>query len=276
MNLAEKIYKLRTQQNLSQGDLADMLDVSRQSISKWETGNAVPELDKLMKMCDVFGVSLDELTDRTEEAPKKPAPITTTLSHSEILGYIMLIAALFAGILCVINNYTIYFLTLVLPFLSASIILLKMKDRGTYWAKWVTIGGVCIHLSMQYGMKIFFPLLLAGTAGMYFYSRKYLSVNKPRKEMSVGSLIFSWTALLSSFTAFLIYRSSDSWVMNIRPEISYNTVTGATEYTYTWFEKLKMDYGQYLTYFILAAFMVAFAYLFYQSVYKVVKKRSEE
>lgn len=44
MNLGERIYKLRSVKNLSQGDLAEILDVSRQSISKWENNNAVPEL----------------------------------------------------------------------------------------------------------------------------------------------------------------------------------------------------------------------------------------
>jgi len=42
MSLGERIYKLRKEKNLSQGDLADMLGVSRQSISKWENNSAVP------------------------------------------------------------------------------------------------------------------------------------------------------------------------------------------------------------------------------------------
>jgi len=49
MSLAENIYRLRTEQNMSQLDLADALEVSRQSVSKWETGTAVPELEKLIK-----------------------------------------------------------------------------------------------------------------------------------------------------------------------------------------------------------------------------------
>lgn len=64
MSIGNNIYKLRTAKNLSQGDLADQLDVSRQSVSKWETDAAVPDLDKLMKLCDVFEVSLDEITGR--------------------------------------------------------------------------------------------------------------------------------------------------------------------------------------------------------------------
>ena len=66
MKLYENIYRLRTERGMSQEALADMLDVSRQSVSKWETAASVPDLDRLMKMCDIFSVSLDELTGRTE------------------------------------------------------------------------------------------------------------------------------------------------------------------------------------------------------------------
>ncbi len=47
MSIGKKIFELRTAKNLSQGDLAEILDVSRQSVSKWETDSAVPDLDKL-------------------------------------------------------------------------------------------------------------------------------------------------------------------------------------------------------------------------------------
>ena len=61
MTLGKRIYDLRTAKNLSQGDLAEALDVSRQSVSKWETDTSVPDLDKLVKLCDLFEVSMDEL-----------------------------------------------------------------------------------------------------------------------------------------------------------------------------------------------------------------------
>ena len=66
MNLGERIYEFRNEKNLSQGDLADRLDVSRQSISKWENNMAIPDLDKLIKLSDIFEVSLDELVGREE------------------------------------------------------------------------------------------------------------------------------------------------------------------------------------------------------------------
>ena len=72
MTLGENIVRLRTQKNWSQGDLADALDISRQSVSKWETDASIPELDKLLKLSELFGVTLDELV-RGEDAPKAEA-----------------------------------------------------------------------------------------------------------------------------------------------------------------------------------------------------------
>ncbi len=78
MNLGENIYRLRTERNLSQGDFADALEVSRQSVSKWENNSAVPELEKLMKMAELFGITLDELvTGATKEEPVAPPPQET-------------------------------------------------------------------------------------------------------------------------------------------------------------------------------------------------------
>ena len=61
MDLGTTITRLRTQRGLSQGDLAEALEVSRQSVSKWETNASTPDLDKLVKLSRFFGVTLDEL-----------------------------------------------------------------------------------------------------------------------------------------------------------------------------------------------------------------------
>lgn len=73
MSLGERIYKFRTEKELSQGDLAEALEVSRQSISKWETNGSVPELDKLVRLSEVFGVSLDALVTGKEDAERPAA-----------------------------------------------------------------------------------------------------------------------------------------------------------------------------------------------------------
>lgn len=73
MTLAEKLLSLRTERGLSQEDLAEQTGVSRQSVSKWETGQSVPDLDKIIKLADLFDVSVDELV-REGERPRPPEP----------------------------------------------------------------------------------------------------------------------------------------------------------------------------------------------------------
>ena len=73
MILADKIAELRKKNGWSQEELADKLDVSRQSISKWESAQSIPDMNRIMKMSEVFGVSTDlllkdnlEITDDRE------------------------------------------------------------------------------------------------------------------------------------------------------------------------------------------------------------------
>ena len=61
MILAEKIVRLRKQVGWSQEDLAEKMDVSRQSVSKWEATNSIPDLNKIIKLAELFEVSTDYL-----------------------------------------------------------------------------------------------------------------------------------------------------------------------------------------------------------------------
>ena len=63
--LSETIYRLRRRAGLSQEQLAETIGVSRQAISKWESGVSTPELDKLLALSECFHVTLDELTGGT-------------------------------------------------------------------------------------------------------------------------------------------------------------------------------------------------------------------
>ncbi len=74
MKLGERIYHYRTERGLSQSELAERLDVSRQSVSKWETDASVPELDKLINLCEVFGITMDALVRGEEMPPKGELP----------------------------------------------------------------------------------------------------------------------------------------------------------------------------------------------------------
>ena len=70
-SIGERIYDLRNRNNMSQGNLADKLDVSRQTISKWENNMCLPEAEKLLQLSEIFGVSTDYiLKGRTITEPE--------------------------------------------------------------------------------------------------------------------------------------------------------------------------------------------------------------
>lgn len=76
MTFGEKLQKLRAQAGLSQDQLAELLDVSRQAVSKWERNEAMPEAEKLVRISRQFSVSTDYLLLEELEEPETPkAPI---------------------------------------------------------------------------------------------------------------------------------------------------------------------------------------------------------
>lgn len=75
MSFNNRLYQLRKQKGLSQEELANRLNVSRQTISKWEVGDSTPDMEKLIAISDLFNISLDTLITGKEEEPQ---PTTTT------------------------------------------------------------------------------------------------------------------------------------------------------------------------------------------------------
>ena len=81
MEFHNKLYNLRKQKGLSQEELANRLNVSRQTISKWEVGDSTPDMEKLIAISDMFGISLDELV-----MDKVPDQMGETFSNSETVS----------------------------------------------------------------------------------------------------------------------------------------------------------------------------------------------
>ena len=90
MTFGEKLAKLRKENNYTQEQLADKLDVSRQSVSKWESDVAYPETDKLIKLSKLFHCSIDYLLDNqttekaTTEEPSNNPPKNVTETDNSI------------------------------------------------------------------------------------------------------------------------------------------------------------------------------------------------
>lgn len=167
MNLGERIYQLRTQNNLSQGDLADALDVSRQSISKWETGGSVPELDKLIKLSQLFGVTLDELVlDKQPEAAPPPPPEPQVIyverqesrSGKKTAGVVLLCFSALVWLLVSLLGDVVAGLVLASPFLACGLICLFVRQNVGLWCLWVVYGFADLYLRFATGINVSFVL----------------------------------------------------------------------------------------------------------------------
>ena len=70
MNLGERLFQLRKEKNLTQDDLAEKLNVTRQTVSKWETNQSTPDFDKIVPLCELYEISPNELLTGEKQEQK--------------------------------------------------------------------------------------------------------------------------------------------------------------------------------------------------------------
>lgn len=146
MTLGQRIYQLRTKMHLSQGDLADKLEVSRQSVSKWETDASVPELDKLVRLSQLFGVTLDSLVIGAEPTPQpeptaQPAPEPESAparwSGRKIAGWALIALGVVIVLLFLALTGSLAGTIFSLPLFLCGLICLTVRRHPGLWCAWV-------------------------------------------------------------------------------------------------------------------------------------------
>lgn len=219
MTLGEIIYKLRTEKGLSQGNLADMLEVSRQSISKWENNSAVPELDKLMKLSDIFDITLDELV-KGEITSTQTIEKIEKISQTQIAFGILFFA--FFGLLIIFGLFfnSLFGLMLGIPFVICGIICMNCKKHVSLWCSWVFFILVTSYLLWATGINwnmIFYLksydsnfniqmiisgillallLLLIGVTVYKFSKITPTNINKVKKQFFISIIVYGGLVLL--------------------------------------------------------------------------------
>ena len=122
MNLAEKIFELRKANNMSQEQLAEKVGVSRQSISKWESGESIPEMERIVELSMVFDVTtdylmkpseVDELAARTKRLEVQQEDLRLKLQKEHLRNF----RILSSGMVNAIAMEVFFFLQLPLPYL---------------------------------------------------------------------------------------------------------------------------------------------------------------
>ena len=158
MTLGEKIYELRTQHNLSQGDLANELNVSRQSISKWENGNSTPDLEKIIKLAEIFSVSLDELIkneEKEETIVNTPEQLTATKTNTreKKIGKGLIIAGVISIFVFLLLGLGITGVFIAIPLFACSIIYYKAKSNHFLYCLWAIIPLVDLYIRFATGIN---------------------------------------------------------------------------------------------------------------------------
>lgn len=199
MTLGKTITALRTRHGLSQGELAEKLNVSRQAVSKWETNASIPELDKLIALSGLFSLTLDELVkgQLPQAGNDSPTPTATdpqTPGHPRhtghtrtIVGIILLcFGALVLLLLTVLGGF-LSGLLFAAPFLLCGAACLIFRKNTALWCFWALLFAVDVYLRYATGITWQLTLLTLH----YEPSMNYLR------------LAFAWAELLC-FLAMLV------------------------------------------------------------------------
>lgn len=194
MSLGSNISRLRAEKRLSQGDLADILNVSRQSVSKWETDGSVPDLDKLVKLSRVFDVTLDELV--TGEAPAAaaaeaapasvPVMVSGGLPGRKIAGILLLCMAFLTVLVCAVAGGLLTGLILCIPFSVCGVICFLAQKRPGLWCAWAVY--LTLELYVRWATGLTWQLTL-----------RTLSFTP---ELNYIRLLIAWAQLIAMLVMF--------------------------------------------------------------------------
>ena len=282
MTLGEKIYKLRTERNLSQGDLSEILEVSRQSVSKWENGAATPDLDKIIKLSEAFGITIDELVKNEDvsvspsEEPKTPTVIIkkeSSFPPRKIIGTVLLSLSLIVTVILLAAGGGILGLVLSSPLILCGIICFTFKKNIGLWCFWAVFFCVDVYMRLATGTSSalvlnfqsllfmirggdFIRLLLAAAQLAAILSLILATVFRFRKiplESKKLPIIF-WAAFAVMKIGFALFVAS-----NLYTKIMHNLLAYAEIWVYSLFSSL---YAWLYTGFFVAAVALTVRYIY--------------
>ncbi len=200
MNLGENIHNYRVSSNMSQTDLANALDVSRQSVSKWENNSAQPELDKLCRMSNLFDVTLDELVYGRGATPKGNNHDTIgapreLISTRRLCGTSLLLFGMVFFLMSVFLGDRLRMGEVMGEFLSVNIVLLSLSLLATYnttvlsgcMIVYFIYNVICFGFFKEITLTNYLFMILAGVVLLVWFIAWGMHYNKEDKPASLRS-----------------------------------------------------------------------------------------
>lgn len=168
MKLSENLKRIRKDNNLSQEQLAEKLGVSRQAVSKWESGQSYPEMDKVLLICKLFNYNIDELMNENvkEVNENKQSKININKYIDDFFEYITKTVDMFSSmkfkqkIRCLTEQIVIglllFFIFVMIGAIGSSIVygILGRLPDGIYYTIRSILGSIYLILSIGIGITI--------------------------------------------------------------------------------------------------------------------------
>ncbi|MBR2012788.1 MAG: helix-turn-helix domain-containing protein [Clostridia bacterium] len=178
MTFGERLYQLRKAKNLSQEDLAERLEVSRQSVSRWENGSATPDFEKTVRLSELFETTTDYLLKGTMSLPtpnaeSKNPPIEFSLpTWRKVLSAVFLVLSGIATLIGLFfGGWWDYYLYVPLPLAIMGLLLLFNKKRTLLRVVWTfyLFTATLLHTSLGLSWNYFFLLFRPHPAAFNHY-----------------------------------------------------------------------------------------------------------
>ncbi len=203
MNMADRIQYLRKAKGLSQEELADRVGVSRQAVSKWESEQSTPDLEKIIILSDIFGVTTDYILKGIEPTGKDAD------NSKEFAGKVLYIAStafVFIGLFCAFGGW---YEKQTMDMVWGSMIIqavgiagyfigrLLSTEKAPFFVDWLNLVGVAF---MPFSM-------VTGLISIFVFSNGWIA---PYPMGIIHTSIFAVTFLVFMITSFRILRGKQT------------------------------------------------------------------
>ncbi len=173
MKLSDKILHLRKQYGMSQEDLAERLNVSRQAVSRWEVGSAQPDASNVLQLSKLFGVTADYLLNDSYESDQDvPAVKNTEISANQKIKRVIAVCVSAFGLS---GNFVIYILSRCIKVPLHHITYDEEGNKLYYWNGGLTgrsYGDFIRHYELEFLTAIFWILFAAGLIAVFVNRKK--------------------------------------------------------------------------------------------------------
>ncbi len=185
MTIGEKLLNLRKEKHLSQEEVAEKLGVTRQTISKWETDMSTPDFDKIYPLCELYGITADELLTGKKREKEEIRDEENTLVDKKKRGTGIALGVLFyfLSVIWIMITIPVFNMN---PIISTGIFLL-FCGIGTY---------IIIYTNMAYGTK-----------------DKKKEEKEPKVLKQIKAIIDMITLLIYLYVSFVTFAWHITWIL---------------------------------------------------------------